>query len=157
MNLNKNQIVKIVVSSIVILLVAVLGSIFVNIGMTWFNNLVKPSQWLANILIPIVWTVIYSTFAVINFLWIKNDDNIPTKTIILMLINAVLNVLWCLVFFTFKQLFLGNIFIILNLIFGFTLIINILKQKTLYAYILSIYPIWLSIATTLNLTLWILN
>ena len=68
MNLNKNQIVKIVVSSVVILLVAVLGSIFVNIGMTWFNNLVKPSQWLANILIPIVWTVIYSTFAVINFL-----------------------------------------------------------------------------------------
>ena len=157
MNLNKNQIVKIVVSSAVILLVAVLGSIFVNIGMTWFNNLVKPSQWLANILIPIVWTVIYSTFAVINFLWIKNDDNIPTNTTILMVINAVLNVLWCLVFFTFKQLFLGNIFIILNLIFGFTLIINILKQKTLYAYILSIYPIWLSIATTLNLTLWILN
>lgn len=157
MNLNKNQIVKIVVSTVVILLVAVLGSIFVNIGMTWFNNLVKPSQWLANILIPIVWTVIYSTFAVINFLWIKNDDNIPTNTTILMVINAVLNVLWCLVFFTFKQLFLGNIFIILNLIFGFTLIINILKQKTLYAYILSIYPIWLSIATTLNLTLWILN
>ena len=157
MNLNKNQIVKIVVSSVVILLVAVLGSVFVNIGMTWFNNLVKPSQWLANILIPIVWTVIYSTFAVINFLWIKNDDDIPTNTTILMIINAVLNVLWCLVFFTFKQLFLGNIFIILNLIFGFTLIINILKQRTLYAYILSIYPIWLSIATTLNLALWILN
>ena len=157
MNLNKNQIVKIVVSSVVILLVAVLGSVFVNIGMTWFNNLVKPSQWLANILIPIVWTVIYSTFAVINFLWIKNDDNIPTNTTILMVINAVLNVLWCLVFFTFKQLFLGNIFIILNLIFGFTLIINILKQKTLYAYILSIYPIWISIATTLNLALWVLN
>ena len=157
MSLNKNQIVKVVISSVVILLVAVLGSVFVNIGMTWFNNLVKPSQWLANTLIPIVWTVIYSVFAVINFLWIKNDDNIPTKTTILMVINAVLNVLWCLVFFTFKQLFLGNIFIILNLIFGFTLIINILKQKPLYAYILSIYPIWLSIATTLNLTLWILN
>lgn len=157
MNLNKNQIVKIVFSSVVILLVAVLGSVFVNIGMTWFNNLVKPSQWLANVLIPIVWTVIYSIFAVINFLWIKNDDNIPTNTTILMVINAVLNVLWCLVFFTFKQLFLGNIFIILNLIFGFTLIINILKQKTLYAYVLSIYPIWLSIATTLNLTLWISN
>ena len=157
MNLNKNQIVKVVISSVVILLVAVLGSVFVNIGMTWFNNLVKPSQWLANILIPIVWTVIYSTFAVINFLWIKNDDNIPTNTTILMVINAVLNVLWCLVFFTFKQLFLGNIFIILNLIFGFTLIINILKQKTLYAYILSIYPIWISIATTLNLALWVLN
>ncbi|MBR4003431.1 MAG: tryptophan-rich sensory protein [Clostridia bacterium] len=157
MNLNKNQIVKVVISSVVILLVAVLGSVFVNIGMTWFNNLVKPSQWLANILIPIVWTVIYSTFAVINFLWIKNDDDIPTNTTILMVINAVLNVLWCLVFFTFKQLFLGNIFIILNLIFGFTLIINILKQRTLYAYILSIYPIWISIATTLNLALWVLN
>lgn len=157
MNINKNQIIKIVISCVVILLVAVLGSIFVNVGMSWFNNLNKPSQWLPNILIPIVWTIIYSAFAIINFLWIKTDENIPTKTVVLMVVNAVLNVLWCLVFFTFKQLFLGNIIIVFNLIFGFILINNILKQKPLYGYILLIYPIWLSIATTLNLSLWILN
>ena len=157
MNLNKNQIIKIVFSCVAIILTAVLGSVFVNVGMGWFNGLNKPSQWIPNVLIPIVWTVIYLSFAVVNFLWIKQEENLPTKTMVLMIINAVLNVLWCLIFFTLKQLFIGNIFIILNLIFGFALVINILKQKPLYAYILSIYPIWLSIATTLNLALWILN
>ncbi len=154
--MERNQIVKIIVSFVVIALVAALGSIFVQIGIDWFNALRKPTQWVPNIVIPIVWTVVYITFAVINFIWIKNDD-IPTSTIVLMLINAVLNVLWCLIFFTLKLLFLGNIVILLNLIAGFVLIINIFENKKLYGYILSIYPIWLSIATTLNLALWILN
>ena len=74
-----------------------------------------------------------------------------------MIINGALNVLWCLVFFTLKQLLLGDIVIILNLIAGFLLIADIFKTKKLYGYILIIYPIWLSIATTLNLALWILN
>ena len=154
--MEKSQIKKIIISCVVIILVAALGSIFVRIGINWFNALQKPTQWVPNIVIPIVWTVVYLTFGVINFIWLKDDD-IPTSTIVLMLINAVLNVLWCLTFFTLKQLFLGNIVILLNLIAGFVLIVNIFEYKKLYAYILSIYPIWLSIATTLNLALWILN
>ena len=154
--MEKSQIKKIIVSCVVIILVAALGSIFVRIGINWFNALQKPSQWIPNIVIPIVWTVVYLTFGVINFIWLKDDD-IPTSTIVLMLINAVLNVLWCLTFFTLKQLFLGNIVILLNLIAGFVLLVNIFEYKKLFAYILSIYPIWLSIATTLNLALWILN
>ncbi|MBQ9792950.1 MAG: tryptophan-rich sensory protein [Clostridia bacterium] len=156
MSLNKNQIIKIVISFAVILLVAVLGSVFVNIGMDWFNLLKKPSQWIPNIVIPIVWTIIYGLFAVVNFIWIKND-NIPKSTLILMIINAVLNVLWCLTFFALNLTFIGNIVIILNLIAGIILFVNIFKQNTIYGYILSLYPIWLSIATTLNLALWILN
>ena len=154
--MEKNRIIKIVVSFTVIIAVAALGSIFVQIGMDWFNALIKPSQWLPNFVIPIVWTVVYLAFAVINFIWFKDDD-IPTSTIVLMIINAVLNVLWCLTFFTLKQLFLGNIVILLNLIAGFALIVDIIKNKKLVGYMLSICPIWLRIATTLNLALWILN
>ncbi|MDE7295661.1 MAG: tryptophan-rich sensory protein [Clostridia bacterium] len=154
--MEKSQIKKIIVSFAVIIAVAALGSIFVQLGMDWFNALRKPIQWVPNFVIPIVWTVVYIAFAAINFIWLKDED-LPTSTFILMLINAVLNVLWCLTFFTLKQLFLGNIVILLNLIAGFVLIVNIFEYKKLYAYILSIYPIWLSIATTLNLALWILN
>lgn len=145
-----------IISFVVIILVAALGSVFVNLGMDWFNSLKKPTQWVPNVVIPIVWTVIYLSFAVINFIWLKNDD-IPKSTVILMLINGVLNVLWCLTFFTLKLLLVGNIVILLNLIAGFVLIVDIYKYKKLFGYILSIYPIWLSIATTLNLALWILN
>lgn len=154
--MENNQTKKIVISFAVIIAVAALGSVFVNLGMDWFNTLNKPTEWVPNIVIPIVWTVIYVSFAVINFIWLKNDD-IPESTVVLMLINAVLNVLWCLIFFTLNRLLLGNIVIVLNLIAGFALIIDIYKYKKLFGYILCVYPIWLSIATTLNLALWILN
>ncbi|MDE7168323.1 MAG: tryptophan-rich sensory protein [Clostridia bacterium] len=154
--MEKSQIKKIIISFVVIILVAGLGSLFVQLGMDWFNTLQKPTQWVPNFVIPIVWSVVYVTFAVINFIWFKNDD-IPTSTIVLMLINAVLNVLWCLTFFTLKLLLVGNIVILINLIAGFALIVDIIKENKLFGYILSIYPIWLSIATTLNLALWILN
>ncbi len=41
-----------------VILVAVLGSVFVFLGMDRFSALVKPEQWISNIMIPIVWTVI---------------------------------------------------------------------------------------------------
>lgn len=154
--MEKKKIIKIIVSFVVIIAVAALGSVFVQLGIDWFNALIKPSQWIPNIVIPIVWTAVYLTFAVINSIWF-NDEDIPMSTIVLMIINGVLNVLWCLTFFTLKQLFIGNIVILLNLIAGFVLIVNIYKHKKLFGYILSIYPVWLSIATTLNLALWILN
>ena len=156
MKLSREQIKNIIISFVTIFLVAGLGSLFVNLGMKWFDGLVQPSEWIPNIVIPIVWTIIYIAFAIINYLWIKKSG-IPKNVVVWLFINAVLNVLWCLIFFTLNQLFLGNIVIILNLVAGFVLLVNILQEEKIYGYILSIYPIWLSVATTLNLALWILN
>jgi len=153
---NNNQVVKIIISSVFILVVAVLGSIFVNLGMDWFNQLLKPTQWIPNFVIPVVWTIIYLAFAIINFLWIRKGG-IPKKVVDLMIVNGVLNVVWCLVFFTLQQLFLGNVIIIINAIFALRLIFEIAKEDAMYGLILSIYPIWLCIATSLNTALWILN
>lgn len=156
MDISKNKTFQIIISFVTIALVAGLGSLFVNLGMSWFDALQKPTQWLPNIVIPIVWTIVYGAFAVVNFFWIKNSFITKTTTI-LMFVNAFLNLLWCLSFFTFNLAFLGNIIIIFNLIAGILLWISIYKENKIYAYVLSIYPVWLSIATTLNLALWILN
>ena len=152
----ENKKLKIILSIGGVLLVAVLGSIFVNIGMDWFNSLEKPSQWIPNFVIPIVWSIIYLSAGIVLFLW-NNNGNIPLKTSILFIINGVLNVLWCLVFFTLKQTFLGNIIIIINTILAFTLFNDIYKQNKIYAYMLAICPVWLSLATSLNSAIWILN
>ena len=154
--MEKNIFLKALPYWIGIIVVAILGSIFVNLGMNWFDLLEKPSQWVSNFIIPVVWSVIYIAFAIIIFLWLKND-NISKKINILLIINGALNILWCLIYFTFNSLFIGNIFIILNLIASIILWIEIFKVKNLYGYILSIYPLWLCIATTLNLATWILN
>ena len=152
----RNKTLHIILIWVSIIIVAILGSIFVNLGMDWFNSLEKPSEWIPNIVIPIVWTIIYITFAIILSIW-ANKTKIPKSIIILLILNGILNILWCLLFFTLNLLFIGNIAIILNLIFGYKLLFDINRENPLYAWILSIYPTWLSIATTLNLALWILN
>lgn len=155
--MERSKIKKIIITILNILVVAVLGSVFVNLGMDWFNSLYRPSQWIPNIVIPIVWTCIYLIFAIVLSVWISRRGGLPKSVSILLIINGILNVLWCLVFFTLHLTFIGNIVIILNLIMAYYLVLDIRKYNVVYFYFTAIYPIWISIATTLNTALWILN
>jgi len=139
-----------------ILVVAIVGSILVNLGMGWYNILSKPTQFVPNILIPIMWTIIYITFAIILCMW-WDKSAIPKSVIFWLVINACFNIVWCLLFFTLGYTFWGLVSIVLLLIMSYILVININKYNKTYSYFLSIYPIWVSIATTLNIALWILN
>lgn len=147
---------KIIIAIASVVVVAVLGTVFVNLGMDWFNGLVKPSQWIYNFVIPIMWTVIYLLTVVVLYLWISNGK-LPTRITVLFIINGILNVLWCLVFFTLHLTFLGNVVIVINTIMAIVLIYQIFKYNNFYGYLLSIYPLWLCLATTLNMACWILN
>lgn|SRR5574344_1631025 len=156
MKSKKKSIFEEIVLIVSILIVAGLGALFVGLGKTWFDNLTRPTEWIPDFVIPIAWSIIYISFGVILSLWLKKST-LPKSVFVLLIINGILNILWCLLFFTLNKLLLGNIFIIVNTIFAFTLIFEIGKNQKTYSYILSIYPIWCSIATTLNLALWILN
>ena len=70
----KNNVLRIMSVVAPIIIVAVLGSIFVNLGMDWFNSLNKPSQWIPNWVIPVVWSIIYVTFAVILLRWTNKEE-----------------------------------------------------------------------------------
>ena len=153
---NKQKIIRYIIIISSILFVAVLGSIFVNIGMDWFEGLTKPEQFVPSFIIPIVWTIIYVLFMVTLCLW-ASKGSIPKNIITLLIINGILNILWCLVFFTLNQTFLGLVAIVLLLIMSYYLVLNICKYNKLYFYLTTLYPIWASIATCLNLALWILN
>ena len=146
----------IIILCISILFVAGIGSIFVNLGMDWFNTLLKPSEWIPNFVIPIMWTIIYVLFAIMLSIFIKNKT-ISNNVIILSIINGILNILWCLIFFALNQLLFGNIIIIINAFFGTLLVNEIVKNNKWYYFLSVIYPIWLYLATSLNTALWILN
>ena len=77
--------VKIIISILAVILVAGLGTLFVNLGSTWFNTLLKPSQWIPNIVIPVIWTIIYIAFITILTLWWLKEY-IPFMTVILLII-----------------------------------------------------------------------
>lgn len=147
---------NIIITVVSIVLVAVLGTVFTQIGMSWFDGLRKPTEWIPSFIIPIVWTIIYLSFAIILIIW-QNKKPLTTENTIILFINGALNILWCLVFFTLRQLFLGNVIIIINALFALRLMFEICKENALYGLILSLYPVWLCVATSLNMALWILN
>lgn len=156
MRTTKQKVISYIIIILSVLIVAGLGSLFVNLGSEWYGTLTRPSQFVPDFLIPVVWTVIYSIFIVVLCIW-TSKQAINKKTTVLLIINAILNILWCLVFFTLNQTFLGLVFIILLLISAYFLVFEIKKYSNLYFYLTLIYPVWASIATCLNLSLWILN
>ena len=154
--MKSEKIIKYVLPVSSVLLVALLGWVFVDIGMDWFNGLRRPSEWIPNALIPIVWTFIYSIFILYTIHLSRKEKN--NKNVIwLLVVNGILNVLWCLVYFALNSLLGGLAIIILNLIASVWLLREICKTSELYSYILTVYPVWLSFATCLNLATWILN
>ncbi len=153
---NKKFVITQIITNLCILIVAVLGSVFVNLGMEWYMRLAKPTQWVPAVVFPIVWSLIYLLTAIALFVWQKHGK-VPTYIYVLFVINGILNILWCLIFFTLNQLLFGLIAIVLNLIMAFWLVIQVFKQNETYGYMLCIYPFWLCLATTLNLATWILN
>lgn len=154
--MKKEKFLDYLVPVVSILLVALLGWVFVDNGMEWFDGLNKPTEWIPNWVIPIMWTFIYSFFIAYSIHLVRKEkDN--KRIITLLIINGVLNVLWCLVFFTFNSLFYGLVVIVLNLIVSMLLLKEICKTSEVYSYILTVYPLWLSVATCLNLASWILN
>lgn len=154
--MKKEKIIEYGIPVLSVVLVALLGSVFVNMGMDWFDGLQKPTEWIPNIVIPIMWTFIYSVsiFYLIHLVRKEKDNK---RVIGLLIVNGFLNVLWCLVFFTLNSLLGGLIVIIINLIASVLLLKEICKTSELFSYVLTVYPLWLSIATCLNLASWILN
>lgn len=137
-----------------IIVVAVLGTIFVYSGSEWYSNLNKPIEWPPSIIITIIWSIIYSLFYVYAINSNYYNDNKLTN---LLLINGFLNVLWCFMYFVLNYIFISLIIIIINLIISILTIRIIYQNNKRYAYMLIIYPLWLCIAATLNLAIWILN
>ena len=152
----KSKIISYVIILVSISIIAGVGSLLVNLGMDWYMSLDKPIQFVPSFLIPIVWTVIYIVFAIVLCL-LFNDAVFNAKTITLLTISGILNIIWCLLFFALNLTFWGLVSIVLLLISSYLVVLDLLKYNKFYVYFTIIYPIWVSIATTLNIALWILN
>ena len=152
----KQKVISYILIILSISIVAGVGSLFVNLGMDWFSSLKTPSNFPPNFIIPIVWTIIYSVFAIVLCFW-ASKESLPISVVILLILSGIFNLLWCLLFFTLNNTLWGLISIIILLVLAYFLVVKINKYQKVYSYILSIYPLWASIATGLNLALWILN
>ena len=139
-----------VVIPLIVILTALLGSYFTNLGMDWYDTeAIKPSITPMGWIIGLVWNVIF-VLAIASAIIFWNKLKKFSALIYLFILNAILNATWSFLFFT-KQLVTVAFYemIILELT---TIAIIILGWKVSKTASLLLFPyvLWVGFATFLT-------
>ncbi len=121
----------------------------------WFNDLQKPSFYPPGYLFGLVWTILYFMMGVSLYLiYEKTKEKLPY---ILFGSQLVLNFFWTFIFFTAKSISFAIIEIIL--LWGLLLwtIITFKKYSKWASYLLIPYLLWVTFATILTISFYLLN
>lgn len=127
--------------------------------LSWYNTLNKPffnpPAWLFG---P-AWTVLYILMAISAYLvWRKGFKKKQVKEALkVFAIQLVLNLSWSPVFFGAKNILLALFIILVMLVFIAKTIGAFAKVDKTASYLLYPYLLWVSFATVLNFSVWILN
>ena len=154
------KILKYVLSVGICLAAGALGTIFTISSIpTWYAHLIKPSFSQPNWLFGPVWTILYILMGVsVAIIWSKGlKAKKVREAVYLFIIQLFLNAIWTPIFFGAKDLFLSLIVIGLMWIFILKTILAFGKVNKTASYLLYPYIAWVSFASILNFSVWILN
>ncbi|MEZ5199589.1 MAG: TspO/MBR family protein [Bacteroidales bacterium] len=150
------MIIRIVIFLIINFAALGIGGLFTSEGVPsdWYQNLVKapwtPPGWVFGS----AWTLIMIFFAVYMAYGWKQVDN-KSMFLTLFIFQWIFNVLWNPVFFKFHLVFAGLIIISILAVLVGIFIIAYFKHFKFYSLLIFPYFIWLMIATSLNLYIFI--
>lgn len=158
--MNIQSLGKLLGSIIATLAAGLVGSAatFPAIG-TWYNTLTKPPFSPPNWLFGPVWTILYIFMGVALYLvWDKGTKKKAVRTAMwVYFAQLVVNCGWSIVFFGLHSP-LGGIFVIFVLLSMIIFLIKLFYPINRFAaYLLIPYLVWVSFATVLNASLWLLN
>jgi translocator protein len=121
----------------------------------WFLNLEKPVIYPPGYLFGIVWTILYFLMGISLYLVIeKTKEKLPY---ILFGSQLVLNFFWTLIFFGLKNILFAiiEILVLWGLIIGTIFVFR--KHSKTAAYLLIPYILWVSFATILTISIYLIN
>ncbi len=154
------EIPQLVVSLIIVFVAGGIGTIFTLSQIpTWYAALVKPSWAPPNWVFGPVWTTLYVLIGIALFLVWREGINRKDVKIALSIfaVQLILNVLWSVIFFGYNSLFGGLITVIILWIAILANIIAFYRVSKPAGLLLIPYIIWVSIASYLNYSVYILN
>ncbi len=156
----KGDIAKLVISILIPLIVGFTSSLatFGSIT-TFFDVLNKPSWTPPAWAFGPIWTTLYILMGIALFLvWRKGWDRKDVKIAIgVFALQLILNFFWTIIFFGFKSLFGGLIEIVFLWIAILINIILFYRISKAAGLLLVPYIIWVTIASYLNYTVFLLN
>lgn len=149
-----------VASILVAQLAGVIGSLFTFPAiLTWYVYLNKPFFSPPNYLFGPVWTLLYILMGISAYLvWRKHQFGKKSRTYWhVYATQLVLNTLWSIIFFGFQQPGFAFIEILVMWYFIVRTIQEGYKIDRWSAYLLYPYLLWVTFASVLNLSIWLLN
>ncbi|MBI5680123.1 MAG: tryptophan-rich sensory protein [Methanobacterium sp.] len=156
----RNDIIKLVVAILIPLIIGFIGSI-ATLGAipTFFAALAKPAWAPPNWAFGPIWTTLYILMGIALFLiWRKGLERKDVKIAIgIFGLQIILNLLWSLIFFGTQNILGGLIEIVFLWIAVLVNIILFYKISKVAGILLLPYIIWITIASYLNYTIYVLN
>lgn len=157
MNINSTQ--KLVISIIGTVGLGSLGGVFTIAEIQgWYAGLNKPSFNPPNWIFGPMWTFLYFLMGISFYLVWKLPSSIErSKAIRLFVIQFVFNFFWSIIFFSLHQTGWAFAEILLMWVFILLTILQFRKLSTAAAVLLIPYLLWVSFASLLNASIWLLN
>ncbi|MFO0321252.1 MAG: TspO/MBR family protein [Bacteroidota bacterium] len=126
--------------------------------MIYRTPLNKPIFNPPNFLFGPVWTILYILMAISFYLILQSDKSIlRTRAILIFCIQLFLNFCWSFLFFKFQLVGIAFIEIILIWLSIFVMLIYFYKINKTASYLQIPYLLWVSFASILNGSIWVLN
>lgn len=125
---------------------------------TWYATLNQPALTPPNWVFGPVWTLLYALIGVsLALVWRERDSQVAKVGLGLFVVQLALNFSWSLVFFG-GQNPLGGLFVIVPLLVVIAATIVAFDRVDRRAALLLVpYLLWVSFATYLNYSIWVLN
>jgi translocator protein len=123
----------------------------------WYPHLTKPFGTPANIVFPIVWTILYFLMSIALALIWNIDTKQKSRALLFFAIQLFFNFSWSFFFFYFHNIGLALVDISLLWIFIFLTMREFWNYTHLGTFLLLPYLVWVTYALYLNLFFLILN
>jgi tryptophan-rich sensory protein len=137
-----------------------IGSIFTTPSIPgWYAGLVKPSFNPPNWVFAPVWTTLYVLMGIAAFLvyekgWGRSEVR---RALGVFAVQLLLNALWSIVFFGAHMILGAAVLIVVLWVMIAASILFFSRISKAAAYLLIPYILWVSFATVLNISLYVLN
>jgi len=155
-----NNFFKLVIAIVVAELAGIIGSVFTAPSIpTWYAELAKPALNPPAWIFGPAWTTLYFLMGVAAFLvWRRGLERKEVKTALTIFGGQlILNTIWSIIFFGLHNPFWALIEIIVLWLAILATILAFYKISRTAAYLLLPYILWVSFATYLNYSIWMLN
>lgn len=157
--MTKSNIIKLIFSLILPLSIGAFAGMFTSKAIpVWYATLNSPSFNPPNWLFGPVWTTLYILMGISFYLiWKQEKSEERNFAMLAFLIQLALNFAWSFIFFYFNKIGFAFAEIVLLWLSIVLMIIRFYKIKPITAYINIPYLLWVSFASMLNLSYYLLN